>query len=46
MESNDVKENNECILTYEIKTYQEKVHLFGKDFCVNNSKNCEIIINT
>ena len=45
MESNDVKENNECILTYEIKTYQEKVHLFGKDFCVNNSKNCEIIIN-
>ena len=45
MKSNINDQNNECILFYEISTFQENVQIFGKNFCNNNKNNCKIVIN-
>ena len=45
MKSNINGQNNECILFYEISTFQENVQIFGKNFCNNNKNNCKIVIN-
>ena len=37
--------NKEYILIYKVGMFEEKVRLFGENFCSNNKLNCQIIIN-